>query len=500
MNRRSLGVTAIVLIVLMGIVATAGLDNLPRQLRQSVAAAGTRLTADRATFDQNRDFIVRAVHDDPALFQTKAAQWQDRLNADRSRLDSAAAKLAILQQLSSANRRTDAEKVQQTLADFESLRQPPVKDVADVRADTQRWLDYKRQLPDRVAAMHARYDAIKSFDIDAAAVPARKAMLDWPAKKDDLQARIDALVKLQAGGEKIWETSAPLRAAAESNNLANFDYANFFDSADVLDATARQLRDGSAAINALAGQLYVSWDKLLNNVERQNGYREKVRFVRTRFPDATLTHGETTSEDRWEDIDAAQYRAAEHSVGMVVERKPPGKYDSEAERAVQPPAYAYVAPPGQANAYGSWTGGVWHWLPEYLILSQLLHASRGPVTTPDYEAYQMARRRGEVFYGRNDEYRPRLSDRRGSGPIIFGRSAPSTSSPSTGGPAGGWYKERPKPSFGDRGYSSSTYQSRGTFSGSRYQSRGTFRPGGGGSFGMRSYSRGMGGMIRGGRR
>ena len=39
MNRKALGALAVIIIVLMAIVATAGLDNLPRQLRQSAAAA-----------------------------------------------------------------------------------------------------------------------------------------------------------------------------------------------------------------------------------------------------------------------------------------------------------------------------------------------------------------------------------------------------------------------------------------------------------------------------
>src|SRR5205807_7659062 len=201
-----------------------------------------------------------------------------------------------------------------------------------------------------------------------------------------------------------------------------------------------------------------------------DGYREKVRVVRTRFPDGTLAGGQTTTDEKWEPVDSARFREAKRSVGMAIEHKPAGHYDSESEHVAQPPAYAYIAPPGQSNAYGAWTGGVWHWLPEYLILSQLLHSSRGPVTTGDFEAYQSAHRRGEIFYGRNDEYRPRWYGHREGGSTLS-RSPPSSpgNQPSTG-----WYKERPKPPTDERGFSGSKYQSRGAFSGSRYQSRGSF--------------------------
>ena len=98
MNRRSLEVIAAILITLMVIVATAGLDHLPRQLRDSVSAASAHLTTDRAAFDRNRIFIDRAIREDPELFQGKAALWRERLDRDRVRLDASATDLASLQQ------------------------------------------------------------------------------------------------------------------------------------------------------------------------------------------------------------------------------------------------------------------------------------------------------------------------------------------------------------------------------------------------------------------
>ena len=57
MNRRSLGVLAVILIILMGIVATAGLDNLPSRLRESVAAASPQLASDLTRLMENRRAI-----------------------------------------------------------------------------------------------------------------------------------------------------------------------------------------------------------------------------------------------------------------------------------------------------------------------------------------------------------------------------------------------------------------------------------------------------------
>jgi hypothetical protein len=356
-----------------------------------------------------------------------------------------------------------------------------------MRVEAARWLGYKRDLPARLTSMERAHAAIAAFDVAAATVPATKAMTDWPAKKDDLQARRDALDKAKADAERVWESSAEQRKLAATADRKGLDYAALFQTADQLDQTQKLLTDGSATVNRMAGQLYLSWDKLLLEVDDEDSSREKIRLVRTRFPDASLKDGKVSQEEKWETVDASLGRQRERHAGMVVERKGAGKYDSEAEKTAQAPAYAYVAPPGQSNAYGSWNNGVWNWLPQYLILRELLqYNSRGAITYGDWNRYNTARRSGDVWYGPGNVFN-RGSSRRSSDRWTWSGKTYS------GKDGGGFYHEREKPSWGSRGYGSSQYKSRGTFTGSRYQARG--------SFGSRSYSRGsfrMGG--RGGRR
>jgi hypothetical protein len=481
MERRALGFLAIILIGLMAIVATAGLDDLPSSLRNASDSASALLTQDRSTFDENRSQVERAMSERPVLFQAEAAAWKSRLDEDRAKLDAAAQKLAAAQQLAKANRRVDGYYIESDLGESSQLRQNALRDSSEVRSEVDRWLAAERELPARIQAMRASNESLQAVNPDVLSGPVANAMVDWPAKREDLQARLDSIKQLKIHGQAIWESSAKLRSSAEAKSLADSDVSALLSQADELDTTARQASANLTATNALASQLYVAWDKLLLDIDHGRDPREKVRIVRTRFPDATLAHGETTSEDRWESLDSLNWRDAEDNTGMVIEQKPAGKYDSESERSVQPPAYAHIAPPGQANSYGSWSGGVWHWLPEYLILSQLLHASRLPITTSDYESYQNARRSGEIFTGRDrGVYVPRRPMGSGSGDRAS--SIPSNS------PSGGWSKERPQ-SSSSQGYSGSRYRSQGTFSGSQYRSRGTF----GSSGGARSYARSRGG-------
>jgi hypothetical protein len=184
-----------------------------------------------------------------------------------------------------------------------------------------------------------------------------------------------------------------------------------------------------------------------------------------------------------------------------VERKPAGKFDNEAEQTIQAPGYAYIAPPGQANQYGSWNNGVWSWLPQYLILSQLLRGSSNPpIRMGDYYDYDRYRRGGGTWYGRDGQYgrewggyRARTSSGGWRGALDKWTSSkrPDMSS-SEGRRRETWRWGGNSGSYGD-----SKYRSRGTFGGSGYQSR----PSSG--FGSRSYSRGFGGgggFGRGGRR
>ncbi|MDX2154016.1 MAG: RAQPRD family integrative conjugative element protein [Bryobacteraceae bacterium] len=501
MSRKSLGVLAVIIIVLMGIVAFAGLDHLPRKLRASVETAAQQLPRQRGELEEQRAAIDRALREEPDLFRAQAAEWREKMERSQSLLAEAAKELTALQALAQANQRSDAEKVQQALSRYNSALSSARENLQPIRAEAERWIEYKRNLPRHLEAMKGDYASVSAFDVDAAVAGARKAQADWPSKKDDIETRIAAVRAAKADAEAAWQSSAAQRAKAEANDLAGLDYAALFAAGDKLAAAVKELKPSADAVNALAAQLYVNWDKLLLDVDEGDN-RQQVRYVRTRFPDASLQNGAVSQEEKWEPRTVRDERA----LGMVVERKPAGKYDSESEKSLQPPAYAYVAPPGQSNQYGSWQNGVWTWLPQYLLLSQML---RGPITGSDYGDWARARSRGETYYGRDGQGWYRHSDRgRGSGNIRrtidwmrregLNRGAGDTSARRREG--SGWWSERPRgssrPSWssGSDGFGSSRYRSRGTFGGSRYSSPSS-------GFGSRSYSRGFGGGFRrGGRR
>lgn len=477
MKNRSLVILAIVIIAVMAIVAAAGLNNLPKNLQSSVVAASTQVSKDRALFEEQRKKIERTLQQEPELFRARATAWKSRIEQAQTDVSKAEAELSALKKLTEENRREDARKVEEGLARLESLRAGSIQQVQPIGLEVERWLSYKRDLPKQLQTMNARYEAVRAFDVESAAAAARTAMTDWPAKRPDLEARLTALTELKTRAEQTWNTSAEPRAQAGKKNDESLDYAVLFQSADQLDQAERQTREGAETVNQLAGQLYVNWDKLLLDVEKD---RQRVRFVRTRFRDAALQGGQASQEEKWEPIAPARLEQLERNVGMVIAHKPAGKYDSEADSGPQAPGYAYVAPHGQSNAYGSWNNGMWTWLPQYLILSHMLRGpSMPPIMTGDYGSYQRARERGNIFYG---------NTARSSGGVLRRTMDRVTGRSSSGG---GFWREREQPAASGGAYSGSRYQNRGSYSGSQYQSR---------SSGFRSYSRGSGGFRRMGRR
>jgi len=502
MNRRSLGVVAIILVALIGIVLIANLDGLPRTVRDRIETSSGRVASDRKQFNDARATATRLMAADPALYRTQSALWQQRLADGDRRIQQAEAEMRKLKELEKNNKRDDRATAEAALDRLESLRGDAVKEAQNLSAEAGRWAGYKKNLPSRLAEMKQSYGALQAYNVRANATAAQKAMTDWPKKKDDLEKRLTSVEGLKKQAEEAWVASADARAKAEAGDMGAVDYSTLFSSAEAISEDVKEVPRATATLNALAGQLYVGRDKVLLELDDDNGYREKLKIVETKYADAALTSPRLTTREEWQPVDESRFKQLTKSVGMVVERKPVGMYDNELDRTIQAPGVAYIAPPGQANSYGSWNNGVWSWLPQYLILSQLMRGST--FSHNDYYDYDRYRRGGNVWYGRSGEYGGTWS--RGSGTSSGGGTwtdrmrnwGSGTSSQGGGTVSSGTTRPKDTWNTGGSTYGGSKYESKGSFGGSKYQSR----PSGGSSgsgFGSRGYSRG-GSFSRGGGR
>ncbi|MGI8989115.1 MAG: hypothetical protein ACR2I2_05970 [Bryobacteraceae bacterium] len=471
MSKRALGSIAITLMILIAVVLFAGLGGLPRNLRGQIDAERQELAKAESQFAAAKADVSREAQADPVL----GAILPERMDRAAADLASAQKEMTELQQLRKENHSRTRQQAERLLREEKNSRGAALAEASGAQNEARGWENAKPML--------------KSLDLAPIVATVQNAESDWPEKKADLEQRLDAVkdeaeqARKLAGGETTVLRPDPVRQAIE------------------LPSQIDQLKN-------LTGQLYDSWDKVLVDLEVRRGgesrdYNEKIKTIRTHLIDVEAKKAETTSDEKWVSVPQSTYASVEDKLGMTLEHKDAGKYDSEATRTAQPPGFAYVAPPSQvSNQYGYWEhrdgGTFWTFLPQYLIMRELLWAHQyRPPSVIEYGGYQAAQRTGQTYFGHDT-----ISGTTTSVPK-YGTHGTFTQSRY----AGSQYVRN------SGTYSSSKYSTQGgTYRGSQYESRGsTYRPNaspsrsGGSTFGSsrsmpRSFPSSGGRRFGGGRR
>ena len=146
--------------------------------------------------------------------------------------------------------------------------------------------------------------------------------------------------------------------------------------------------------NLLGLDLYARWPPSHNRAEYW------VQGAEAHFFHKYLRqeNGETQESD-WTEVTADFYNANINNLGMDVESKPYGAFDSEKLTQAAPPGMAYVGNPH----YGRWTsdgsgGSVWTWVAPYLFYSTLF-GSRRSYERSEWDTWSGGYRGRRPFYG-----------------------------------------------------------------------------------------------------
>ena len=413
MSKSSLRVLAVLLTVGILAVLFAGLDGLPGEVKAQIAAERKSLTAAQTQHQSAQAEVSRNLAGESALFRAlpSAREYPDRLGRATSSLASAGQSLAELEQLEKQNRRSDRPRAEALLAREKQVRAAAVADAESVRKDAAHWVDLKQHLPREVQDMERDYKAIHAVDLAGTAAAVQKAEADWPQKKNDLESRLATARGIQTRSDELWQATTEPRRAAAANDYTKVDFGVLFAAADTLKTGAADLPKQAEQLKTLSAQLYESRDKILADMETRGSgsareYDQKIKTVRTKVADATGQGSAATSDEKWVDVSKAQYQAMEKNLGMAIEHKPAGKYETESERVAQPAGFAYMAPPGQSNQYGHWeqSNGTSFWVfyGQYALMRDLLfnHSYR-PLEYREYHDYYTYRQRNETYYGRD---------------------------------------------------------------------------------------------------
>jgi len=412
MSRSGLKLSAIVLSLSIVAVLFAGLDNLPRSLRRQIDAQAASLASARTQLQSAEAQVNQQTQADPALFKDlpAAQQFPAQFAQSAALLDSAARDQDALAALEKQNRRTDRQRVESLLSEEHGLLSNAASQSGALVKQVAAWEDRKTHLPDALAQMQRDRDAVRAYDLAPLAATVQKTETDWPDKKADLDSRLAAERSLVTQSDQAWDSSAALRAQAASGNIASLNYGALFGAADQLHSSSSALPSDAAGLESLTAQLYTSWDKVLADMETRGigsskEWDQKIETVKTTVPDPAAKTGTTTSEDRWVEVPQSTYSAMQNDLGMTIEHKSLGTYDSESDHVAQPAGFAYMATPAQgSNQYGYWEhrdgGDFWVFYGQYALLRDLLfrHDYR-PLDRGQWEDYRDYQTRGQTYYG-----------------------------------------------------------------------------------------------------
>jgi hypothetical protein len=455
MSRSGLKTLAVILGILIVVVLFAGLDDLPRPVRAQIDTERTALAAAQTKFNAARAEVARDLESEPALFQAvdSSRQWPGQFDSAAAGLALAGRDMDELSRLEKANRRQDRQRVEALLAHERGLRTSALGTATAAQADAAHWIDFKQHLPEALQEMAREHAAIDGANLAPADTAVQRADTDWPDKKADLDARLAAVHGLVSQADQAWNSSAGARSEAAAGNYSVA--AALAGPADTLKTDSDALPKKTAELQALTGQLYNAWDKVLVDMEVRGSsgnrtWDQKIRTIQTHFANAADKSGKVTSDEKWVEVPSGVYEAQKNDLGMSVAHKAAGKYDSEAETVAQPAGFAYMATPAQgSNQYGHWERrdghDFWVFYGQYALLRDLLFNYRyRDLERRDWDQYRDYRDRGQTYYGRDEA----------SGGQKYGSQGSST----------------------QQRYSDSTYAKKGGFGGSKYASKsGSYR-------------------------
>jgi hypothetical protein len=393
--------------------------GLSPSLKQQISAEAERLSDSRAQVAAAQSAVEKDLASDPELFQSAAAPdiWKANLKSAARELDNASRSDRTLDELARENRADSAPRVERLIAEEKRLRMGAVNEARAARTEAEKWIAFKASLPAKLSELQREYDSAGGSDLASVATLVTKAGTDWPSKRTFLQTRLDELHNTTADAAKQWAASETARAHASNHSASGADIATLIQTEEALRSDDAELQTGSEKLRALSGQLYDSWDKILidldvSNFENDHLYRERIKTIRTHLTDPASKQGTSSASEQWITVSEPQFRNVEHDLGMAIAHKDAGLFDFEAQTVPQPAGFAYIASEQQgSNQYGYWAhdngASVWHWLPEDLILRELLwnHDYR-PVVLSEYRGYQAARSAGRSFYGQTTPSAP----------------------------------------------------------------------------------------------
>lgn len=349
--------------------------------------------------------VLDALKDEQALFSDKAVIWKSGLKYANEKLVQAKASLAAAQKISEAEQDEAYKKAMGDLTVAKHGRTEAQMTIAGLHTAMEKRLAFKKNRSTRVAAAQKKVEQAAALSLEDVKEKTQRAGLDWPEKKIQLDGWYQHL-------EKIMEQMRLARQTVQQENAkpdSQIQWAALIGAVEQIELSMEILPKDRESLLSRISQLYISWDKILVDMEIVEGYEVKFyhsyKLLKVTITDMAAKSSKHTTETLRVAVTKTDYEKNKNKLGMTLESKPVGKFDNEVEKTAQPPGYAYMASPSAgSNQFGRWqqssSGSFWVWYGQYAFMRSLFGGDSGyRVYDRSWNDYDRSRRGGRSYYG-----------------------------------------------------------------------------------------------------
>jgi len=471
MNKNSLLYAAAgvaVLALLVGITSYS-VGGLNQATKVKLDTAERLLDTSRGKYTDLAQRIQSLMTSHSLLFQPKREQLLSRLTSLDQEMTLASQELAKAKELAGQNNDELRIEIERRVSAVDQRRANAFIGLTELSDLTNTVVKIDENRDQYVEEVRRAYNNISGY-LTTSVSRAHRAMIDWPQKKVNLSQLITQVDDVKAKSDALW------RNRSKSITQTNADAFLIWDSHQSFQAYGLQLARLDSSLGQRVDQLYVSWDKILVDMEIKEGanltLHHKYKTVKVQIQDLQTKQANYSETENWEKVSKKTYDQLEKKLGMAIARKPAGKFDEEAENLAQPAGFSYMAPPGKSNRYGQWRqdsygGSFWMFYGQYMFMRSMFWGpTYSPIYVNQYNGYRRSHTSGRTYYGTTN-----------TGQNRYGTNSQATVSryrSSRFVRGGGYRNSYYKRSGGNlRGYRSSGYQSARSGRGGSYRSRGS---------------------------
>jgi len=396
----SLACVIVVLIVLL-FATDSLLGGLPGATRELFDVEKSEISKTSIRIGEDQQRVDQMVSRDKAFLEpiSQREGWQDELTAAASEIEAVGKRLnSKAKPLFEKNESDDAAALTTLLQEIRAARVSALARAESARKRAEKLVYFKEKRRELVDGALAAYQALDNGELSQLEVKAAQSAADWPEKSSDIEQRMGVFATLKDKAE----ASHTFVVNEDRKETTEIDFEALGRHAEVLTEANTAFRHSISSISTLLDQLYVSWDKVLEDMEIREGY--EVEFYHTYKRIEVDRNNQSKSSDQTQKVSKSFFQQHEKNLGMTLESKPKGKYDFEADKQTAPPGYGYV---GNSH-YGQWKrdshgNSFWEFYGKYALMRDLFWGPSfyRPIYRSDWDGYRQSRSTGRTYYGRD---------------------------------------------------------------------------------------------------